>query len=239
MKTTLLDDYIKLCLDMQERVPVCRHMIQVIQETRPLAYLWRDATPDPDGLPPTAIEWDDPAFLLWSPAGILPGRHRFVVDLDSRSDDPDFRSWFRHNWSADGLMVFTRPGYERFDVIPIATHTGGPLLLADAQISFELTPGGWSWQYATVGPNNWFFHNWFMQRMDADELEQVNTNVDLLANGILKYLGGYYKDLLLPGEWFVKPLRPHKVKTNKKGEVKKIIKPGTLGYKEYRINGDC
>jgi hypothetical protein len=137
----------------------------------------------------------------------------------------------------DSLMVFTRPGYERFDVIPIVTQTHGPLILADAQISFELTPEGWGWQYATVGPNNWYFHNWFMQDMDEDELEQVNDNVDLLAGGILKYLGGYYSYLQQDGEWFTKAVRPHKVKTNGKGEVKKIIKPGTLGYQEYKING--
>lgn len=237
MKTTLLDDYVQVCLDGQQIVPAFQRMVEVIKETVPVVYLWRDGKLG-DPLPAELVQWQHPAFLLWTPKGVMPDRYRFAVDVDSAYDDPEFKGWFNRSYYLEGVFVFTRPGYERFDAIPVARQTSGKLIMADAQLSYELTPAGWAWQYAQVGPNNWFFHSWFRHALDEAGKAQVDDNVDLLGNTITRYLGAYWQYLQQPGEWFTKEPRASKVKLNKHGKIRKIIKPGTVGYKEWKINAE-
>ena len=235
MKQTLLDEYVELCIGARETVPVFDRMIQVIQETRPVAHIWRDGDLDAP-LPAQVIDWPDPAMLVYTPGGIVPGRHRFAVDVDSTYDAPEFNTWFNRNYYLAGVFVFTRPGFDRFDAIPLVKQNTGQLIMADAQLSYELTPEGWAWQYAVVGPNNWFFHSWFRNELDEDSKAQMDDNVNLLGNTVTRYLSAYLDHLKKDGEWFVKEPKASKVKLNKEGKVRKVIKPATLGYKEWKLN---
>jgi len=237
MKTTLLDDYLQVCLDGQQVVPAFGRMFEVIKETTPVTYLWRDgALGEP--LPTEVLRWPDPAFLLWTPNGFTDTNHRFAVDVESTYDDKEWEGWFNRKWDLEGIFVFTRPGYARFDAIPLARQIGGPLILADVQLSYELTPNGWAWNYATVGPNNWYFHGWFKRELSEEDQAKVDENVMLLGNTVTCYLGGFWRLLQQDGEWNTKLPKQAKVKLNKQGKIRKVIKPGTLGYKEWLTNGE-
>ena len=168
--------------------------------------------------------------------GVSPKRHRFVVEVDSQFDNPDFATWFNHKWSLMGTFLFVRDD-KRFDVIPVATAPEYNMLLADAQLSFELTDAGWAWQYAGVGPYNTYFHTWFRHQLDPEDEEEVDENVNHLGNQLDWYLGGYWEHLQQDGAWKEVARKPPKLKLSKKGEVRKVTNPGTLGYKEYESNG--
>ena len=236
MKTTLLDDYIEICLQSRERVPAFARMLEVIQETKPNAYIWREDPYEPTvRLPADEIVWPESALCLWTPQGLSKFRHSFVVDVDSQFDNPDFATWFNHRWDLMGALIFERDP-TRFDVIPIATQAEHRMLLADAQLSYELTDTGWAWQYAAVGPYNAYFHNWFKHQLDEQDIEQVEENVNSLGNQLDWYLGGYWQHLQQPGGWRKVEMKPPKLKVGKAGNVRKLIKPGTLGYKEYILD---
>jgi hypothetical protein len=235
MKTTLLDDYLQVCFEAHQTVPAFGRMVQVIKETTPVVYKWPDGKLG-DVLPTEILQWPDPAFMLWTPSGFMPERHRFAVDVDAVHDEPEFSNWFNRTWELEGVMVFTRPGYHRFDAIPVARQIGGPLILSDVQLSYDLTPQGWAWQYAVVGPNNWFFHSVFKSMLSDSEREEVDENVQTLGNTVSRYLGEYWKVLQQDGEWFERAPKQAKLKLNKEGKVRKVIRPGTLGHKEWKLD---
>jgi hypothetical protein len=233
MRETLLDKYIVTCAMNQERMPVYSHMALALQETSPVAHVWRD--PEHCKLPAQPVEWPDGAFCLTSPGGITRGIYVCCVDIGLEGDDVD--PWFnRTQWSLEGALVFSEDE-NHFDVVPLLLETERhTIVLAEVQLSFEFSNGKWNWGQAYRGPVNAMFHNVFTRGWIGEDKAAFEDAVIHLGSMLNLYLGGYHKHLQQPGDWEVHLPRAPKVKRNKKGEVTKIHRAGSVGYKEYRAN---
>lgn len=235
MRVTLLDDYIMVCTMNQDVMPIYKFMLKAIKETTPVCHLWETADALQVGLPDHGIKWPDAAKCLWIPRGLVPGYHKFCVDVDYM--DGDFAPWFSKNqWTLEGALVF-QSGLGSFDVVPLVKETRSRSIIQhEVQLHYEYSISGWTWQRATTGPINPLFHDYFIDRIEPEDQEKVEQAVAHLGNLMNYCLGTYWQYLQQPGQWHIHAGKEAKAKYGKNGELKKIYKPATVGFKQYILN---
>lgn len=233
MRTTLLDDYIASCSTYKDKLHVCRHMDEVLKGTRPVPQLHRarGMSARASGLPDKPIRWDDDAMCVFTPDGIGP-RHIMCVDVGQTMDS--CVAWVTQaRWSLEGLLLFQLD--DTFDVVPLVRSDKPYIVIAEVQLHYTFGNGTWSWQYATTGPVNATFHEPMLHGCDEAQRQAFDENVNHLGNVISIYLGDYWDYLSNPGAWMIHPPRTPRVKV-RDGKIKKLYKPGSVGYKEYTLD---
>jgi len=235
MKTTLLDDYIVTCRENRSIMPVHRNMDEAIKQTHPVAHRWDCGDPLRFPLPSCALDWPDKAMCLYTPTGVTQGLHRFCVDVGYSG--PHFEPWFeKTQWALEGVLVF-QASHRDFDVIPLVREVmRRTVIMGEVQLHFELDGHDrWVWSKANTGPVNALFHDFFIDKIAPEHREQVNEAIDHLGNIMNLYLGSYWDYIQQSGIWEIRPAKMPKQKI-KKGRVKKTYKPGTVGYKQFKVN---
>jgi hypothetical protein len=230
MKTTLLDDYITTCIGNTRVMPVFKQMDITLKQTKPVAHMWREVEPLDAHLPNAEIIWPDAAMCLCTPTGVFKGDHRFCVDVGYGGDH--FDPWFlKTRWDLQGTLLFQLDS-KTFDVIPLARANRRNLVMGDMQLHFQLNDSGWTFERANTGPVNALFHDALLDLIDADAMPDVQANIEHLGNCMSLYLGSYWRYIQTRGTWDIHPAKAAKLKV-RNGKVKKMYKPGTVGYKEF------
>ena len=248
MRTTLLDDLIITADNNSGALKVYKHIKQIIKETTPVAHIWNDdvrlytnyrwhevkdtamETSQPKhyraDLPHSEILIPDGQAMCLCSEMPLISRYSMCIDTGLA----EVKSMTGGNlFSLMGALFFQKDE-KSFEVIPlIQAHKP---VLPEVQLHFELGKMGWIHTLSTMGPVNPMFHNYFIEKMNEDQKERTVRNLIKLGDVMSMLLASYLEYVSQQGQYTIRPAKAGKPKI-KKGVIKKMLKPATVGYKEF------